>query len=60
MKFDLSSFILGGFTMGLIHIGIDVLSYFIDKHLDKKHTGGSFLESYKDNKNGDDDNGGIS
>lgn len=54
MKFDLSSFFLGGCTMGLICIGVDVLAYFIDKHLDKKHTGGSFFDLYEDNKDDDD------
>lgn len=60
MKFDSLSFLVGGLTFMIIRLFIDISSDVIAKKLNKKHTGGSFLESYKDNKNGDDNNGGIS
>lgn len=54
MKLDFCSFLLGGLIAFLVDDIAIVLFKFVFPKLNKKHTGGSFLESYNDNK-GDDD-----
>lgn len=57
MKLDIFSFFVGSAVgMLLDFAGSFVAGYYSYKiHLDKKRTGGSFRESYEDNKGGEDD-----
>lgn len=50
MKFDLLSFIIGGLVGALFDFaGSCVTAHYLYKEHKEKRTGGSFLESYKDN-----------
>lgn len=56
LKLDLVSFIVGSVVGMLMDFGGSFVAghYLYKEHLDKKRTGGSFRESYEDNKGGDD------
>lgn len=56
MKFDLLSFLIGGIVgMLLDFAGSFVTAHYLYKEHKEKRTGGSFRDSYNDNKGDDSD-----
>lgn len=56
MKFDLLSFLIGGIVgMLLDFAGSFVTAHYLYKEHKEKRTGGSFRDSYNDNKGDDGD-----